>query len=192
MCRPIPRELVHTPAWWSLHRVHVLRHDQYGQYFAYSLNQVTPYTPVIVVLNETPQTSVSYTTDIHMYYRTSIPYSGQVFFEIEQMPISPDWPCQSRQEELGPLGASGESSREGCGLGTHLAFEGSPCEACRTGGQERAHPLQRKRDTLSVSSGPSCHRDPTGCSKDRSCVSPLTDVLPPPHGQRCYICYVLS
>ncbi len=80
---PIPRKLVYTPAWWSLHRVYLLRHDQYGQNFAYSLDQVTPDIPVIVVLNETPQTSVSHTADIHAYYRTSIPYSVQVFFEIQ-------------------------------------------------------------------------------------------------------------
>jgi hypothetical protein len=80
MCRPDPQKTGAHASLVSLHRVHVLRHDQYGQNFAYSLNQVTPDTPVIVVLNETPQTSVSHTADMHVYYRTSIPYSGQVFF----------------------------------------------------------------------------------------------------------------
>src|SRR5438132_994614 len=77
----VPGQLVNMPARWASHLTHVLRHDQHGQNVAYSLDQVTPDTPGIIVLNETPEPSVSHAADMHIYYRTRIPYTDQTFFQ---------------------------------------------------------------------------------------------------------------
>src|SRR2546428_12439891 len=78
---PVARKLVHTPARRASHLTHVLRHDQHGDNFPDSIDQITPDTPGIVVLDQTPQASVSHATDMHIHYRTSIPYSSQGFFK---------------------------------------------------------------------------------------------------------------
>ena len=62
----VARKLVHTPARRASHLAYVLRHDQHGDNFPYSIDQITPDTPVIVVLDKTPEASVSHTTDMHI------------------------------------------------------------------------------------------------------------------------------
>ena len=63
---PVVRKLVHTPARRASHLTYVMRHDQHGDNFPYSIDQITPDTPVIVVLDKTPEASVSHTTDMHI------------------------------------------------------------------------------------------------------------------------------
>jgi hypothetical protein len=51
--------------------MHVRRNDQHGQNFTNSINQITPQAPVIVILNETPEPSMSHAADMHIHDRTS-------------------------------------------------------------------------------------------------------------------------
>jgi hypothetical protein len=185
MYRPDPQKAGAHASWRSLYRVHVLRHNQYGQNFAYSLNQITPDTPVIVVLNETPQTSVSHTADMHVYYRTSIPYSGQVFFRESKRLSLQTGPARAAKKRLEPRCLARAAERTLVWARTSPSA-GSPCEACRTRGQGW-RTLCRGNQTL-------C-RYPAGYAVTEirqnvlkiDPVSLLTNVLPLYHGQHCYI-----
>jgi hypothetical protein len=57
----VPGELMNTPA----------------QNFTYSIDQIGPKAPVIVILDETPEPSMSHAADMHTDNRTSLPYSRQ-------------------------------------------------------------------------------------------------------------------
>jgi len=63
---PVARKLMNTAAPRASHLAHVLRHDQHGDNFPYSIDQITPDTPGIVVLDQTPEASVPHATDMHV------------------------------------------------------------------------------------------------------------------------------
>jgi hypothetical protein len=63
--------------------MHVRRNDQHGQNFTNSINQITPQAPVIVILNETPEPSMSHAADMHIHNRTSLPYSRHAFSQLD-------------------------------------------------------------------------------------------------------------
>jgi hypothetical protein len=64
---PVARKLVRTPPRRASYLAHVLRHDQYGDNFPYSIDQIPPNTSGIVILDETPEASVAHATDMHIY-----------------------------------------------------------------------------------------------------------------------------
>src|SRR5919198_3266230 len=72
---------MNTPAWRSLYPTHVRRNDQHGQNFTYSIDQIGSQAPVIVILDETPEPSMSHAADMHTDNRTSIPYSRQALLQ---------------------------------------------------------------------------------------------------------------
>jgi hypothetical protein len=68
---------MNTPARRSLYPTHVRRNDQHGQNFTYSIDQIGPKAPVIVILDKMPESPMSHAADMHTDNRTSIPYSRQ-------------------------------------------------------------------------------------------------------------------
>src|SRR6266446_1428720 len=76
---PVPGQLVHTPAWRSLHPVHVRREDQHSHNFTYAIDQITPDASVIVGFNKRPEPSMSHAADMHTYDCTSLPYRRKAF-----------------------------------------------------------------------------------------------------------------
>jgi hypothetical protein len=89
---PIPGQLMHTPAWRSLHPTDIRRNDQHGHNFTYSIHQIRPKAPVIVILKETPEPSMSHTADMHItivrQYRTVVKRFDNLAFQTESLYVS--------------------------------------------------------------------------------------------------------
>jgi len=60
---------VNTPSRWciSYKAVHVLSQDKCRQYLAYTVHQVTPYIPGIIILDQPAQSPVTDGTNDHLY-----------------------------------------------------------------------------------------------------------------------------